>query len=422
MRMLKAATALWTAAILSAGFCFVAALHAAEAPAWPRFHGPKGDNISTETGLLKKWPDEGPKLLWKAEKIGGGYSGVTVANGLIFTDGNVGEKTVVTALDLDGRIQWQFENGPAWTASHSGTRATPTVDGERLYCQSPVGELVCLDTKTGKKLWGLNILEKFKAENVRWALAESPLIDGDRVLCCPGGPETAVVALNKLTGETAWKSPSIDDAAGYCSPMLAEYQGLRMIVTLSAKQIVGVSADNGELLWQCPKETKYNVNVMTPIVRDGQVFVSTGYGAGSLMLKLKVEGKKVTAEKVWESKELDNHHGGVLLVDGYLYGAAHFSNKERWVCLEWATGKKLWAEEGVGKGSATYADGLLYMLNERGMVGLAKVSPSGLELLGKFKLPDSGEGPSWAHPVVCGGRLYIRYGEVLYAYKVKDEG
>ena len=162
-----------------------------------------------------------------------------------------------------------------------------------------------------------------------------------------------MVALNKLTGETVWKSPSAGDTAGYCSPVLAEYQGLRMIVTLSAKQIIGVNADNGELLWPFPKETKYNVNVMMPIVRDGQVFVSTGYGAGSVHAQAQGGRQEGPAEKVWESKELDNHHGGVILVDGYLYGAAHFGNKEKWVCLEWATGKKLWAEEGVGKGSAT---------------------------------------------------------------------
>jgi len=421
MRVLQNRFVLWIAFLLVSGLVRGASSPAADAPFWPRFHGPKEDNISTDTGLLKKWPDEGPKLLWKADKIGTGYAGVTLAGGLIYTAGNIGDKTVITALDLDGRILWQVENGQAWTESHSGTRGTPTIDGDRLYHESPLGEVVCLEAKTGKKIWGLNILEKFQAKNIRWALAESLLVDGDRLICCPGGPKTAVVALNKTTGQTVWQSPSAGDAAGYCSPTLAECKGLRMILTLSAKQLIAVNADNGDLLWQFPKPTSFDVNVMSPIYHDGQVFVSTGYRSGSLMLKVNVEGKKATVEKLWDSKELDNHHGGVLLVSGYLYGAAHFVNKEKWVCLDWQTGKKLWAETGVGKGSATYADGLLYTLSEKWTMGLAKVGPNGFELLSRFKLPPGVEGPSWAHPVLCGGRLYIRHDKFLYAYDVRAQ-
>jgi outer membrane protein assembly factor BamB len=390
----------------------------AESPAWPRFHGPKGDNISTETGLLKQWPEGGPKLLWTSEKLGEGFAGVTIGDGLVFTDGNLDDTTVITALDLAGKVRWQVPAGPAWTKSYPGTRGTPTFDGERLYHESPMGELVCLKTATGEKLWGINILAKFGGHNIQWALAESVLIDGDRLICSPGGKENALVALNKLTGETIWKSGSVDEATGYASPALAKMGSLRMLLTLTAKSVIAVNADNGELLWRFPKPTKYDVNVTSPIYHDGQVFVSTGYGAGGVMLKVKADGKTATAEKLWDTKEMDNHHGGVLLLDGYLYGSAHNQNSAKWVCLDWATGDKKWVAQGVGKGSATYADGLLYMLSENSRVGLAKISPEGMKVVSEFRLPKGGQGPTWAHPVVCGKRLYLRHGDFLYVYDI----
>jgi len=392
-----------------------------KASSWPRFHGPNGDNISAETGLLQQWPEQGPKLGFVAKGIGEGFAGVTIADGLIYTCGNIDEKTVITALDLDGNIKWQVENGGAWTGEHPGVRGTPTIDGHpegtRLYHESPLGEVACLNAKTGERIWGLNILEEFGGKNISWALAESLLMDGDRVICSPGGPETAVVALSKMTGKTVWKSPSAEgDLAGYATPTLVEYQGLRMILTLTSKALIGVNADTGDLLFRFPHKTDYDVNVLTPILRDGRLFISTGYGSGSVMLKLTVDGKKASVEELWRSKPLDNHHGGVLLLDGYLYGSSFGG---RWVCLEWETGKTMYQARGVGKGSATYADGMLYMLSEKSDVGLAKATPEGLEVISQFKLPEGGEGPSWAHPVVCGGRLYVRHGDFLYAYDVR---
>jgi outer membrane protein assembly factor BamB len=392
---------------------------AADGPSWPRFHGPNGDNISTETGLLKEWPEDGPKLLWTAKGVGAGFAGVTVGGGLIFTSGNKDDATMLTALDLAGQTKWQAANGGPWTKDFPGTRGTPTLDGDRLYHLSPIGELGCFDAQTGKKHWSVNILEKFNAENIRWALAESLVIDGDRILCCPGGPDTAIVALSKKDGAVVWKSPSAGEAAGYCTPALTTVDGLRMVVALNAKAVIAVNADNGELLWRHPHETAYDVNVLTPICRDGQVFVSTGYGAGAVMLKVKVEGKKASVEKLWDSKEMDNHHGGVILRDGCLFGTTHNANRDKMVCLDWKTGQLKWAERGVGKGSATVADGLFYTLSEKSQMGLARATPEKFELISKFKLPADGEGPSWAHPVVCGGRLYVRHGDCVFAFDVK---
>jgi len=389
----------------------------ATGPFWPRFHGPQNDNLSTDTGLLKEWPEDGPPLVWTAQGLGEGYSSVSIAQGLIYTAGNIDEQTMITALDLDGKIVWQKPNGPAWTKDFPGTRSTPSIDGERLYHQSPLGNLVCMEAATGERLWGLNVLETFGSENIRWALAESLLIDGPRVISTPGGPETCVVALDKMTGRTVWQSESADgDLAGYCSPSLAEFEGKRLIFTMTARAVVCVDADTGKLYWRFPHKTSYDVNALTPICVDGWVYVSSGYHSGSRMLKMTVIGDEVGVEEVWANRDLDNHHGGVLLVDGFLYGS---SSGGKWMCLDWVTGEAKYEERGVGKGSLTFADGMLYTVSEKYQVGLVPCTPEKHEVVSRFKLPEGGEGNSWAHPVVCGGRLYIRHGDFLYCYDVK---
>lgn len=399
-----------------------AARAASDGPFWPRFHGPKGDNLSTDTGLLKQWPADGPKLLWTAKGLGHGFASVSLADGLIFTAGNKDGKTVITAMDLDGKIVWQKTNGKAWTGSYPGARGTPTIDADRLYHESPLGEVVCLSAKSGEKLWELNMLEQFQGKNTMWALAESLLVDGDRVICSPGGEKASIVALEKMTGKPVWTAPSTEVGTSYASPVLAECQGLRMILNMNAKALLAVNADRGDLLFTAPHRTQYDVNATSPIYHDGQVFVCSGYGSGGAMFQLKVDGAKASAKQVWDTKEIDNQHGGVLLLDGYLYGSAHQKNRGRpWICLDWKTGKKMYAEAGVGMGSLTYADGMLYTLSDNRMMGLVAATPKAHTVISKFKIPNGGEGASWAHPVVCGGRLYIRHSDQLFAYDVKAE-
>ena len=394
---------------------------AAEAPSWPQFHGPTRDNLSTETGLLNAWPEGGPKLLWTAKGLGHGFSTVSLAGGMIYTAGNVEADTVITALDSDGNAQWQVKNGPAWTKDHPGTRATPTLDADRLYHQSPLGHMVCLNAKTGERIWELNTLEKFGSKPPRWALCESLLIDGDHLISCPGGPQTCMVALDKKTGAVVWKAPSTGELAGYGSPALAEYQGLRMILTLTAKALIGVNADTGELLWHVEHESYADENILMPIHHDGYVFVST-LKAGSVKWKIEVDNGKASLEEVWRTQELDNHHGGVLLLDGRLYGTSTFRNRNLWVCLDWETGASQFTDKGVGKGSLTYADGLLYTLSIDRLMGLVRPTARGLDVVSSFLIPEGGEGKSWPHPGVCGGRLYLRHGQFLYAYDIRSKG
>ncbi len=419
MFVLPAPTRPWILLFLSLGLRLaVLPTGRADEPSWPQFHGPNRDNISTETGLLRRWPGGGPKLVWTASGLGHGFATVAIADGRIFTAGDVGDDTVITALDMDGRIQWQAKNGRAWTGQQPGSRSTPTIDGDRLYHESPHGDVVCLDAETGKKIWGANILQKFHSENITWALAESLLVDGDRVICRPGGPEVCFVALNKRTGEVVWTSPSTGDLAGYSSTTLGEYQGLRMLFGLCSKALVAVNADTGELLFRFEHVSPWDENITMPIYHDGHVFVSTR-STGSVMLKLHVDGRKASATPVWRSKDLDNQHHGVILLDGYLYGASHVNAAGRWICLEWKTGRPTYMERGVGKGSLTSADGMLYTISERRTLGLVKATPSGHEVISQFDIPKGGRGPTWAHPVVCGGRLYIRHGDFLYVYDVR---
>ena len=385
---------------------------------WPQFHGPNRDNLSTEKGLLKKWPEKGPALLWRSQGLGHGYSSVSIAAGMIYTAGSIEKDTVITALNLDGKVLWQVKNGKAWTGDHPGTRGTPTIDGGRLFHQSPLGNLLCLEAKTGDRIWEFNILDKFQSKIATWAMAESLLVDGEHLICCPGGPQTCMVALNKKTGSVVWKAPSTEELAGYASPALAEYQGMRIVITLTSKGMIGVNADTGELLWHVKHKSYADENVMMPIFHDGHVFIST-LKAGSVKWKINVKDGKASLEEVWRTQELDNHHGGVLLVNGNLYGTSTFRNRNLWICLDWETGRNKYMDKGVGKGSLTYADGMLYTLSIDGVMGLVRPIPMGHELVSSFKIPEGGKGNSWAHPVVCGGRLYIRHSEFLYAYSVR---
>lgn len=399
---------LWLAATLPA---------TAVAAEWPQFHGPNRDNRSPETGLLQSWPEGGPPLVWTATGLGYGFASVAVANGLIYTTGNLGDATVITALDLEGKVRWRAPNGPADKHDHPGTRSTPVVDGDRLYHENSGGDLVCLKAATGKEVWSLNILKTFDGRSPTWGLAESPLVDGNKVICTPGGKNAGVVALDKHTGKTIWVCRGTTEKPGYASPVAIEFGGVRQVVTMMQHSIVGIDADSGRLLWHVPHTAFADETVSTPLFADGRIVVSTLPPGGTQCVALRIDGGRIRVHKVWQSKALANHHGGLVIVDGYVYGADYRGN---WKCLDLRRGRVLYSIKGVGKGSLTCADGKLYLVGEQeGLVGLMKASPDDHRLISRFRLPRQGRGPFWAHPVVCAGRLYLRHGDCLYCYNVK---
>lgn len=410
--------------LVAAGSAAPAADGRGAAPShWPQLEGPGRDNMSADTGLLKRWPAGGPELLWRAKGLGGGWAAVAIANGRLHTAGKVDKNTVITTLDLSGRRLWRVTTGAAFTGYSPGARGTPTIVGGKLYHLNGTGHVVCLDAATGRRIWAVNILRQYRGRNVRWGLAESLLVTGSRVFCYPGGERVSMVALDAATGKTVWTCTGVGDEPGYVSPRLVEYGGLRQIITITAKSVIGVSAESGKLLWRYPHAVKYAANCTTPIIRDGHVFVFGTWGFGATCLKLNVQGEACSVTRLWHTEELDNEHGGVVALGGYLYGQADGDHKKRHLaCLDARTGKTMWTTgELAGKKSATLtcADGMLYLMSDVGEVALVRPNPSRLDVVSRFDLPKGGKGPTYARPVVCGGRLYVRHDEHLYVYALR---
>ena len=401
------------------------AARSASAVDWPQFHGPNRDNKSTDTGLLKTWPEGGPSRIWETAGIGEGYSTVAIAGQRIYTTGAIDENCVITALDVEGNKVWTRKNGKAWDRSYPGTRSTPTITDGLLYHLSGIGNLICLEADSGELVWSANILEEFNGRNITWGLAESPLVIGDQAICTPGGEEVSMVALDRRTGEVVWKCTGAGDRPGYASPILVEHQGLRLIVTAMSESIVGVRASDGKLLWRYPHKVYADENITTPLFHDGFLIVSGCVRRGTTSLELQVSGDECSVREHWRNRTLDNKQGGLVLLEGRLYGYAETqSRSEPWMCIDFESGETIFQSAPVKSsykyknGCLTYADGMLYLYADNGNMALVKPTGSGLELAGRLKIEDPGERPTWAHPVVFGGRLYVRYGDKLGVYRV----
>ena len=396
-------------------FLGMAALDAAD---WPQWQGPDRTRISKETGLLKEWPAGGPKLVWTANDLGSGYGSMAVAGERVFLQGARGANSMVIALNrADGKEVWSKALGPVETKMRSdrgaGPRGTPTVDGDRLYMLTENGDLACLKTD-GTAVWQINILKDFGGPQLQWLVSESPLIDGPHLVVTPGGPGAGMVKLDKMTGKTVWTSKALSDVAAYSSITVADVQGVRTYMTFTASAGVGVRALDGKLMFSYPTAANRTANVATPVYSDNKVFFASAYGTGGGLLNLTVQNGEVAATEAYFTREMKNHHGGMVLVDGYLYGY----NDLILTCLEFATGKMMWRDRSVGKGSVMYADGRLYLQGETNVVGLAEATSSGYVEKGRFEIPDKGM-PSWAHPVVSDGRLYVRNQDTLLVYDIK---
>ena len=383
---------------------------------WPQWRGPERTGLSTEIELLKNWPDGGPPRLWSYQGLGAGYGAVAVQGEQIFVQGKQEKSSFLFCLNrLDGRKLWAKKLGEGLSHGRGGgPRSTPTIDGNRVYAFSENGDLACFETHQGNILWRRNILKDFRGRNPYWLLSESPLVDGPRVIVSPGGPQASVVALDKMSGETIWESKELSDGASYCSAIIAEVEGLRIIITYTDNAVVGLRASDGKLMWTYQPAANGTANVATPVFHEGKVFLTTAYGTGCALLDLTRQQDSIKAREIYFNRIMQNHHGGVVLVDGFIYG---FS-KSILTCLDFKTGNRLWRHRSIGKGSIVYADGHLYLLGENHVVGLAEATPDGYRETGRFRLADSGW-PSWAHPVISGGKLYIRTQGTLTCFDIK---
>ena len=389
---------------------------AATEPDWPQWRGPDRNGISKETGLLKSWPASGPKKLWSMKDLGDGYGAVSIKGDRIYLQAGKGSDSTVYSFNrADGKTVWNKKlSAKLGNDRGDGPRGTPTIDGDNLYMLTENGELACLKAVDGATVWRKNILEEYNGRNAHWLLSESPLIDGNKLYITPGGPGAGIVAMDKSNGKTIWTSKELSDPAGYSSCIAADVGGVRCIATLTGRAGVGVRASDGKLMWRYEPVSNRTANIATAIFNDNRIYYTTAYGTGGGLLSLKAEGGEVKMQEVYFNKEMMNHHGGVVLVNGYLYG---FSNAIL-TCMEFSTGKVMWKDRSVGKGSLTYADGMLFLLGEKYVAGLAEATHEAYKEKGRFEIEDLGL-PSWAHPVVCGGKLYLRNQGILSCYDVK---
>ena len=401
---------------------------------WPQWQGPDRNAISHERGLLKEWTKDGPPLAWKIKELGGGDSAPSIAAGRIFGMGNRGNDEVIWALsEVDGKTLWVTRLGPAFAQQmpqgKEGPGCTPTVDGKLLYVLGLGGDLACLQVKDGKIIWQRSLQGDFNGSLPTWSYRESPLVDGDKVICTPGGEDATLAALDKLTGKTIWKSqlPGSPKAA-YASAIAIDFNGQRQYVQLTQKALVGVAASDGKFLWRYDRAANsHGINCSTPIYHDGLVFAASAYGAGGGLVKLsKDTNGGVGAEEVYFSRNMQNHHGGIILLDGCLYGANGGNEGGALVCLDFQTGNVLWderdsAEHRAPKGSLALADGRLYYRTEKGIMLLIEPSPKQYIERGRFDQPDRSKQPAWSHPIIANGKLYLRDQDVLLCYDVKAQ-
>lgn len=389
--------------------------------AWTQFNGANRDNRSEETGLLDTWPDEGPPLLWAARGLGGGYSTVAVVEGVVYTMGNKGESEAVIALDAGtGEKIWSTPIARASRVSNGdGPRSTPSYSEGLVYVLGAEGELACLHAKTGDVKWQLNILTNYGAHNLGWGICESVLIDGNKLICTPGGTKATMVALDKMTGKEIWTTSIAEEGAAYASAAIADVNGVRQYVQFLAQGTAGVRADDGTFLWKNSKSSCGTANCSSPLVIGDQVFSASNYGTGGALLKLTSEDRKTSAELVYFTSDMKSHHGDMVVVDGLLFGS---NDPGILMCLELKTGKVKWQNRSVGKGAVTYADGKIILRSEISEVAMVAATGDGYRELGRFEQPDRSALNSWAHPVVAHGRLFLRDQGLLLCYDLKKEG
>jgi outer membrane protein assembly factor BamB len=387
-------------------------LHATD---W-QFRGPNRDGIYENENLLKQWPENGPSKVWSARDVGIGFSSPAVTDRAVYVTALIGTEGRLFAFDHRGKKLWAATYGPEWDGGHKGARTTPTVVDDKIYLISGMGQVICLDTM-GKILWTVDMMKEFGARNLHWGMAESPLVDGDKIFCTPGGTTAMMAALNRHSGKAIWQTKGNGQLSAYCSPAIIDHNGHRMLVTMMEKAVVAFEPESGDMLWSMPHVTQYDINPNTVLYKNGYLYAFSGYGTGGQMLKLSSDGKSAT--KVWSNDVPDSQMAGAVLVNGYIYSSGH--KNRGWACVNWASGHVKWqSREYGGKGPIIYADGMLYLYSEKGDVVLVKPNPEKFEPISAFTMND-GSGEHWAHPVIMDGRLYIRHGDVMNVYDIASK-
>ena len=396
---------------LIAGLLTCVAAKAQEPTTW---RGPGSGGVYPETGLLKSWPANGPEMVWHFDELGDGFSSPVFANGKIFLSAAVENVGYIYALSLDGKLEWKASYGEEWVENYPGTRATPSVVGDMLYIYSGNGVITCMNATTGTINWKKELIKELSGQNITWGVAETVVIDGDKVYITVGGKTNNVVALNRLNGQLIWSSKGVGEKPAYCSPALVKLQSRKLLVTMTERHIIGLDTETGATLWSYEHINEWAVHANTPVFYQNSLFCFSGYGQGGVKLDLNTDGSQVT--KAWFSKKMDSRMGGAVILDGYIYGSG--DNTRDWQCIDWKTGDQKYASQAIAKGNIISADGMLFCYSERGEVALVPATPAGFTIAGKTKV-ELGSGQHWAHLVINNGRLFVRHGKSLIAYKVK---
>jgi len=380
-----------------------------------QWRGPNRNGIYNETGLMKKWPDTGPKMLWHFDELGEGYSSAAVTSTGIYTTGMINGTGYVFALDLNGKLLWKKEYGKEWNESQTGARSTPLVIKEKLYILSAYGKLTCMNSTNGQTIWSVDFMKEHGARNLTWGITENLLYDGNMIFCTPGGRDVNVVALDRHTGKIIWKSKGSGELSGYCSPVIINLSKRKLLVTMMERSIHGFDASTGSLLWKFGHINEYSVHPNVPVYIDGYLYCTIGYGIGGVMLKVVDDGSAVT--RVWKNTRHDPKIGGFVVLNGRIYGGGDYNRK--FFCLDWKTGNILYEVNQLAPSNIISNDGLLYIYTERGTVDLVEPRTDNIRVISSFRVP-LGSGPHWAHLVINNKLLYVRHGNSLMVYDIAN--
>lgn len=381
-----------------------------------RWRGPNGNGIYSEVDLLKEWPADGPEILWTFDSLGQGFSSAVIQNSNLFITGMIDSTGYLFKFNLEGELIYKVPYGLEFTVSTYGSRGSPVVVGDKVYLESGRGKLVCLNNEDGAILWSKELFEDFDGKNIQWGMNETPVVDGDMIFATPGGQNNNVIALNRHTGELIWICEGKGDLSAYCTPLLFEHNGTRILVTHTASHLLGIDPKTGTLLWSDYLPSEFSVHANTPIYNDGELYYLTGFDKGGGKLKLNENGDSVSS--VWKNQIGDIRGGGAVLVDGYLYESFEQDKRVTWRCIDWKTGEEMYVSKAIGPGNVIYADGMLYCYTLKGELALVKADPAGFEVVSQTKV-SLGSSYHLAHPVIHEGVLFLRHGNALVAYKIR---